>query len=205
MNNKNGIPFREQLLLQEKSDTQLQKTFLQEAKKMYTEKLKTSKRIAHILICFLIAIFTLFFWAMAKAFEELQIKHEIAYLEPLRLVSMWAMFLSAALIVLCLWPAIRGKVGLRFYPKLIRFIFWILILAVVTLICTSFDMIEEHVQSGISTEVVWVSTMVTMVVVMGVYMLLSGRLDRGDLENKVKSLELEHRVAELEEKLNQGQ
>ncbi|MBL7214092.1 MAG: hypothetical protein ISS71_00270 [Phycisphaerae bacterium] len=31
----------------------------------------------------------------------------------------------------------------------------------------------------------------------------SGRIDRGDLKNKAKSLELEYRLTELEEKLNQ--
>ena len=203
MNKKNGTPFREQLLSQEKSDTQLQKTFHQEVKKMYTENLKKGQRFAYILASSLIAFFTLFFWIFSKMFKEIQIKHEIGYLEPLRLASTWAMFLSLALVLLSLWPAIRGKVGLRFYPKIVRFVFWILILTITTLYLAMFDVIEEHVQSGISTEITWVFTMMTLVIVMGVYMLLSGRIDRGDMKNKAKTLELECRIAELEEKLNQ--
>ncbi len=61
--------------------------------------------------------------AFAKMFEEMQMKYELSYIEPLRLAATWAMFLGMALMVLSLWPAIRGKVGLRFYPKAVRFIF----------------------------------------------------------------------------------
>lgn len=205
MDKKNDMPFREQLLSQEKTDSKLQETFHQEVKRMYTEKLKIGQRIAHVLICFLIAIFTLFFWAMAKVFEELQIKHELTTAEPLRLASTWAMFLSMVLIVLCLWPAIRGKIGLRFYPKVVRFVFWILILAVVMVIVATFSMwssVEDSPLVGSAMQISGVLTLVVMVVVMGAYMLLSGRIDRGDLKIKAKTLELECRVAELEEKLN---
>ena len=207
MNKQENVSFRDQLLSQEKSDTQLQKTFHREVKKMYSEKLKTSQRIAHILICFLIAIFTLFFWAMAKTFEELQIKHELSNAEPLRLASTWAMFLSMVLIVLCLWPAVRGKIGLRFYPKVIRFVFWILILAVVMVMLATFSLWGHSLDSpmaGSAMEMSGVLTLVVMVVVMGAYMLLSGRIDRGDMKNKAKTLELEYRLAELEEKLDRA-
>lgn len=204
MNKKEN--FRDQLLSQEKTNPEHHKTFQLEAKKMYTEKLKISQRIAHFLICFLITIFTLFFWLMAKMFEEIQIKHDLSYAEPLRLTSTWAMFLSLALIVLALWPAIRCKMGLRFYPKVIRFVFWILILAVVLMLLATFNFIGRDADSpiaGLSVELSGILTLVAMVVVMGVYMLLSGRIDRGDLQNKAKTLELEYRIAELEEKFNQ--
>ena len=172
---------------------------------MYTEKLKKGQRFAYVLMCFLIAIFTLFFWAMAKVFENLQIEHELSYAEPVRLASTWAMFLSIALIMLCLWPATRGKIGLRFYPKVIRFVFWILILAVVSVMLATFSLWSNSLDgplAGSAMEMSWILTMVVMVVITGVYMLLSGRIDHGDLKNKAKSLELEYRLAELEEKLN---
>lgn len=203
MDKKASKSFRDQLLSQEKSDTQLQEKFQLEAKKMYTEKLKISQRIAHVLICLLIAILTLFFWAMKNVFEELQIKHELSNVEPLRLASMWAMYLSMALITLCLWPAIRGNVGLRFYPKVVRFVFWILILAVVMMIVATFSIwssAEDSPLAGSAMQISGVLTLVVMVVVMGVYMLLSGRIDRGDMKNKIKTLELEYRIVELEEK-----
>lgn len=205
MSNQNNNSFRKQLLSQEKTNPRLQKTFHLEAKKMYTEKLKKGQRFAHILVSFLIAFFTLFFWAMAKMFEELQIKHELNYAEPLRLASIWAMFLSMVLILLCLWPAIRGKIGLRFYPKVIRFVFWILILAVVLMLFATFNFLNHVPNSdGLTMDVEFsgILTMIAMVVVMGSYMLLSGRIDRGDMKNKAKSLELEYRLTELEEKLN---
>ena len=202
MNKKNNKPFREQLLSQEKSDTQLQKTFHQEVKKMYTENLKKGQRFAYILASSLIAFFTLFFWIFSKMFKEIQIKHEIGYLEPLRLASTWAMFLSLALVLLSLWPAIRGKVGLRFYPKIVRFVFWILILTITVLFCTILELFEKT--GGISPVLAaWIFTVMTLVIVIGVYMLLSGRIDRGDLKNKEKTLELEYRVSELEEKLKE--
>lgn len=194
--------FREQLLSQEKSDTQLREKFQLETRKMYTENLKTSQRFAHVLVSLIIVFFTLFFWAMAKVFENLQIQHDISYFEPLRLASMWAMYLSMAMIVLCLWPAIRGKIGLRFYPKIVRFIFWVLIFAIVTLYFGVFDMIDKQIVPNISNQITWVFTMMILVIVMGVYMLLSGRIDRGDMKNKAKTLELEYRIAKLEEKLN---
>ena len=203
MDKQESTSFREQLLSQEKSDTQLREKFHLEIKKMYTEKLKISQRIAHVLICLLIAIFTLFFWAIKNVFEELQIKHELSSVEPLRLASMWAMYLSMALIALCLWPAIRGKIGLRFYPKVVRFVFWILILAVVMMIVATFSIwssTEDSPLAGSAMQISGVLTLVVMVVVMGVYMLLSGRIDRGDMKNKIKTLELEYRIAELEEK-----
>lgn len=207
MDKQKNRSFREQLLSQEKSDAQLREKFQLEIKKMYTEKLKISQRIAHVLICLLIAILTLFFWAMKNVFEELQIKHGLNSVEPLRLASMWSMYLSVALIVLCMWPAIRGKIGLRFYPKVVRFVFWILILAVVMVIVATFSIwsnAEDSPLAGSAMQISGVLTLVVMVVVMGAYMLLSGRIDRGDLKNKAKTLELEYRLAELEEKLNQS-
>ena len=171
---------------------------------MYSEKLKKSQRFAYVLLSFIIVFFTLFFWAFSKMFEELQIKYELSYAEPLRLTFNWAMLLSVGLIVIFLWPAIRGKVGLRIYPKIVRFVFWVLILVIVFIFFSVFDFINREL--GLVPVSVMeksaVFTMVTMVVVMGVYMLLSGRIDRGDLENKTKTLELEHRLTELEEKLN---
>jgi uncharacterized membrane protein YhaH (DUF805 family) len=204
MNERDNKTFREQLLSQEKTDPRLQKTFQTEAKKMYTEKLKKSQRFAYVLAGFLISIITLFFWAMAKVFEQLQIENQLSYAEPIRLVSMWAMYLSFLLIILLLWPAIRGKIGLRFYPKIVRLIFWMLVLAMVTLVFSIFEMIDRQTEFSISTQVAWALTLMTLVIVMGVYMLLSGRIDRGDSENKAKALELEYRLAELEEKLAQS-
>lgn len=204
MNNKEKL--RDQLLSQEKTNPQYQKSFQLEVKKMYTEKLKINQRIAHVLASLMISFFILFFWAMAKMFEELQIKYELSYAEPLRLAFNWAMFLSVGLVVFILWPSIRGKVGLRMYPKIVRLIFWILLLVIVFIFFSVFDFINRELglipvsvmeKSG-------VFTMVIMVVIMGVYMMLSGRIDRGDMKNKAKTLELEHRIAELEEKLNQG-
>lgn len=208
MNKQKSKSFRDQLLSQEKCNPKYHKDFQLEIKKMYTEKLKTSQRIAHVLICFLIAILTLFFWAMKNVFEELQIKHGLNNAEPLRLASMWAMYLSMTLIVLCLWPAIRGNIGLRFYPKVVRFVFWILILAVVMVIVAAFSVwssAEDSPLAGSSMQISGVLTLVVMVVVMGVYMLLSGRIDRGDMKNKTRTLELEYRIAELEEKLKSSE
>ena len=202
---ENHNSFRNSLLAQEQPNSKLQQNFQLEMKKMYTEKIKTGQRFAYVLASLLIAVITLAFWAFAKMFEEMQMKYDVGYIEPLRLASMWAMFLGAALIVLSLWPAIRGKVGLRFYPKVIRFIFWILILVIFTLYFATFDMIEEHVQPGISSEIMWIFSMMTLVIVMGVYLLLSGRIDCGDMKNKAKTLELEYRLAELEEKLASSQ
>jgi len=196
--------FRDQLLSQEKTNPDYQNNFQLEAKKMYTEKLKKSQRFAHVLAALLISIFTLFFWAMAKVLENLQIEHGESLLEPLRLASTWAMFLSLVLVLLSLWPAIRGRIGLRVYPKIVRFIFWILIFAIITVNFTVFDLIQKQVVPGISNQITWLFTMTTLIIVMGVYMLLSGRIDRGDLKNKAKTLELEYRIAELEEKLDQG-
>ena len=207
MSNQKNLLFRDQLLSQEKSDTQLQKTFHQETKKMYTEKLKKRQRFAYVLLSFLIALFTLFFWAFSKAFEELQIKHELSYAEPLRLASTWAMFLSVALIVLCLWPAIRGKVGLRFYPKVIRIVSWMLILAIVLLTFATVDFArhETDFQTADSTIDILGATIISLlIIIMSFYMLLSGRIDRGYMNNKAKTLELEYRIAELEEKLNRS-
>ena len=40
MNKQENVSFRDQLLSQEKSDTQLQKTFHREVKKMYSESFR---------------------------------------------------------------------------------------------------------------------------------------------------------------------
>ena len=201
MSNQNNNSFREQLLSQEKTDSKLQKTFHAEAKKMYTEKLKKGQRFTFVLAGFLISIITLFFWAMAKVFEQLQIENQLSYAEPIRLVSMWAMYFSALLIILLLWPAIRGKIGLRFYPKIVRLVFWVLVLVIVTLVFSIFEFIDRQTEFSISNQVAWALTLMTLVIVMGVYLLLSGRIDRGDLKNKAKTLDLEYRLTELEEKL----
>lgn len=208
MNNKSGNPsLREQLLSQEKNNPQFQKSFRQEIKKMYVEKLKLSQRFAYLLTCFFIGIIALAFWAFKSLFEELQIKYELIYAEHLRLASTWAMFLSMALIVLCLWPAIRGKVGLRFYPKAVRFVSWVLILAVVLLSFAAVEFLNQQEVLRLSDSVLDVlgaAILSILMIIMGTYMLLSGRIDRGDLHNKTKMLELEYRLAELEEKLRQA-
>ena len=63
---------------------------------------------------------------------------------------------------------------------------------------------KKHWLAGSAMEMSGVLTLVVMVVVMGTYMLLSGRIDRGDMKNKTKTLELEYRLAELEEKLDRA-
>ncbi|MHC4292539.1 MAG: hypothetical protein ACYSTR_10050 [Planctomycetota bacterium] len=208
MSNQENRSFRDQLLSQEKSDTQLQKIFQQEVKKMYTEKLKKGHRIGYILTSLLIAFMTFLFWVFAKMFEEIQIKHEVSYIEPLRLASMWAMYLGAVLTALSLWPAIWGKVGLRFYPKAVRFISWVLIFAVVLLIFGLVDFMrhETDFQVADSTiDILGAAIISILIIIMSIYMLLSGRIDRGYLKHKAKTLELECRLAELEEKFKSGE
>ena len=208
MNDKpNNAPFREQLLSQEKNDPKFQQTFRQEVKKMYFEKLKISQRVAYVLSSLLIGFFTLFFWAMAKAFEHLQIEQGIRYAEPVRLVSTWAMYFSMTLILLCLWPAFRGKMGLRFYPKVFRFVSWMLILAIVLLGFVMADLMRNELDFGVANptvDILGAAIVSVLIIIMGVYLLLSGRIDRGDIQNKTKLLELEYKLAALEEKLNQA-
>ncbi len=202
MTDQNNKLFRKQLLAQEKTNPELQKTFQLEAKKMYTEKLKKSQRFAYVVVSIFIAIMTLFFWVLSKFFEEMHFLYDDRQIEPLRLASKWAMFLSIVLFGLSLWPAICGKIGLRFYPKAVRFIFWILILSVAVLLLATFGYLGGQTDSGVEPEFIGVLSLVAIILVMGVYMLLSGRIDRGDLKNKIKTLELEYRLCEMEEKLN---
>ncbi len=204
MNKKNSIPFREQLLSQEKNDTQLQRKFNQEVKKMYTENLKKGQRFAHILVSVLIAFLTLLFWVFAKMFEEMQIEHEMTFIEPLRLASMWLTFLSIGLLLLCLWPAFIGKIGLRIYPKLVRLVSWVIILVILIFSFMVIDLLDSQMGFKLSpSDVVYGFASMILVIVIGVHMLLSVRIDRNNLKNKEKSLELECRLTELEEKLNQ--
>ena len=207
MNKQGNVSFRDQLLSQEKSDTQLQKNFQLEIKKMYTEKLKKGQRVAWGFLSFIIAFFTMVFWVMSKIFEEIQIDQGVSQIEPLRLGSMWAMYLTAVLLVLSLWPVIWGKVELRFYPKVMRFIFWMLVFACVFLSFAVVDYIRNETDYWVADTTMDLlgATIVSMlIIIMSIYMLLSGRIDRGDMKNKAKTLELEYRIVELEEKLNQG-
>jgi hypothetical protein len=207
MNNKEK--FREQLLSQEKTNPEHQKNFQLEAKKMYAENLKKRQRFGYVIAGLLIAFFAFIFWLFAKIFEIVQIEYGMVNAGPIRLASTCAMFLSAALVALSLWPAIRGKIGVRFYPKVIRFVFWILILSITFLF---FGVIEfcfdEFDKTEFSMNNVFdiggAVTLVMLMIVMGVYIMLGGRIDRGDMKNKAKTLELEYRIAELEEKLNQS-
>lgn len=193
--------FRDQLLSQDKTNLDYQKTFQLEAKKMYTEKLKMSQRFGYVFASLIIAFFTLVFWAMSIAFEELQITQELSWVEPIRLASTWVMYFGVALTVLCLWPVIWGKVELRFYPKIVRFVFWILIFMITMLVGSVLEVID--IEGGANPALLaWIFTLMTLSILVGVYIILSGRIDRGDLKNKAKTLELEYRIAELEEKLN---
>ena len=205
MSKKNEIPFREKLLSQEKNDTQLQQKFNLEAKKMYTENLKKRQRFAYILTSLLIAFITLLFWVFAKMFEEMQIDYQKSHIEPLRLASMWAMYLAMTLVILSMWPAIRGKVGLRFYPKAVRFIAWLLILAVVLLCFATVNVLNDEIFkiTNPMIDILGATIISVLIIIMSIYLLLSGRIDRSDLKNKEKSLQLESRLTELEEKLNQ--
>ncbi|MHC4551350.1 MAG: hypothetical protein ACYSUT_01095 [Planctomycetota bacterium] len=202
MSEKQYNSFRDNLIAQDKTDTKMHNNFQLEANKMYTEKLKMNQRFAFVVGSGMIAFLMLIFWAFSKMYEELQIEHATAYLEPVRLTSVWAMLVSAMMVILLLWPAIRGKVGLRFYPKILRFVFWFLILAIVALFFSAFNLIEKQTNEFDATEISWIATVMVLVVVMGVYLLLSDRSDRSDIRNKTKILELEHRLIELEEKLN---
>lgn len=204
MNKKNSIPFHEQLLSQEKHDTKLKHKFDQEVKKMYTERLKKGQRFAHITASILIAIFTSMFWGFSKMLEEMQIEYEMVFVEPLRLASMWLAFLGIGLLLLCLWPVIVGKIGLRIYPKLVRLVSWAIILVILMLSFTAFDFLESQMEFKLSSSgAAYGFALMILVVVIGVHMLLSVRIDSIDLKNKEKSLELECRLTELEEKLNQ--
>ena len=104
--NKSNNEFRYQLLGQETKDPQLQEQFNQEVKNMYTEKLKKSQRFTHVLGGLLVALFAALFWILSKLFESLQLQSGMASMEPLRLMSVWAMLLSIALIGFVLWPAV---------------------------------------------------------------------------------------------------
>lgn len=172
---------------------------------MYTENLKKRQRFAYLLTSLLIAFITLLFWVFAKMFEELQIEHGAPYIEPLRLASMWAMYLAMGLVILSMWPAIRGKVGLRFYPKAVRLVAWLLIFAVVLLCFATVNILNEEIYK-ISNPMIGMlgATIISvLIIIMSIYLLLSGRIDSSDLKNKEKSLQLESRLTELEEKLNQ--
>lgn len=208
MAEQNHHSFRDKLLSQEQSNSRFRQQFQLEAKKMYTEKLKIRQRIAYVLTSLLISVITLGFWAFSKMFEEMQIKYELRYAEPLRLASTWAMLLCILLVGLSLWPAIRGKVGLRLYPKAVRFIFCLLILAITLLSFAIVDFLNNETDFHLSDsaiDVAGAAITTVLFIVMSVYLLLSGRIDRGGLENKAKMLELEYRLAELEEKLASGQ
>jgi hypothetical protein len=187
--------FREQLLSQETNNPQLQEDFRREAKKMFTETLKKGQRLTYVLASLLIGLITLMFLAFAKIFEQLQMQEGLDAVEPLRLSLMWAMLLSAGVTLIFLWPALRGKVGLRFYPKVIRLCFWLLALAILAISIESLEFLEGVFDNvGIPA----ILTIFLFVLLAGVYLLLSGRIDRGDLETKAKMLELEFRIAELE-------
>lgn len=201
MNDHKHFSFREQLLSQDSDDMSRQEAFRRELQLMYTETLQRSQRLAFVLSGVFIAFFMLAFWALSKIFEGWQVEFGLNFLEPMRLISVWAMLISAVLVGLFLWPAIRGKVGLRFYPKVVRFIFWGLIVAVVTLIFAAFNLLEKQTGRDLSTDIAWIFTLIVLVIVMGVFLLLSDRIDRGDLQSKKKILELEYRLAEMEEKL----
>ncbi len=206
MNKKNSMPFRDQLLAQEKNDAKLKHKFKQEIKKMYTEKLKKGQRLAHVMVSILIAIFTLIFWVLAKIFEELQFEDKVAIIEPLRLASTWLMFLSIGLLLLCLWPAIIGKIGLRIYPKVVRLVSWVIILAVIIFSLLTVDIMDNHMDVDLSpSDVTYGVVTLLLILVIGVHLLLSVRIDKNDLNNKESLLELQCRLAELEEKIGQGE
>lgn len=205
MNEQNEKSFSEQLLSQEKTNTRLQKNVQMEVKKMYTEKLKMRQRLACMSTGLLIGFLAFLFWLFAKIFEEMQLKYQMSSVESIRLASMWAMFLSIVLIVFALWPAIRGKVSLRFYPKTIRFISCVLILAVAFLffgIVEFLSRVEVLQLSASICEVLSAAFLAVLIIIMSLYLLLSGRIDRSGLDSKAKTLELEYRLAALEEKLN---
>lgn len=199
--NKPSNEFRNQLLRQETKDLQLQEKFNQEVKKMYTEKLKKSQRIAHVLAGLLIALFTGFFWALSKLYEDLQIQCQMSSVEPLRLMSVWAMFLSTALLGFVLWPAIIGKAGLRIYPKFIRLTSWLLILVTAALFISNMYALNAMGDPGDLTEAIWISVLATLILIMGIYLLLSGRLDRLEMNTKKQALEYQYRIAELKEEI----
>ena len=205
MNKKNNMLFREQLLSQEKTDTQLQRKFKQEAKKMYTENLKKGQRFAHVLVSVLIAFLVLLFWVLSKMFEELQIEDGVTFIEPLRLVSMWLMFLCTGLLLLCLWPAIVGKIRLKVYPKVLRLLSWVIISAILILFLLVVGFMNSQMGFKLSpSDVAYGGGALILILVIGAHLLVSVRIDSIDLKNKEKSLELECRLAELEEKLNKN-
>ena len=203
MSEKTHNTFREKLLSQEQPDRKLQRNFQLEAQKMYTENLKIRQRLMYGLSCFVIGIFTLFFWLMAKVFEQLQLTHGGALI----LGSVWAMYISIILLVLMLWPVIRGKVGFRFYPKIVRIFFCLLILAMAVMGSGIADLIrfEEDFQiPDPMSDILGAAITAILMIMISLYLLLSGRMDRADMQNKTKRLELEYRVAELEERLNKA-
>ena len=58
----------------------------------------------------------------------------------------------------------------------------------------------EGFQIGDATlDVLGAAIISLILIIMSVYLLLSGRIDRADLNHKTKALELEYRVTELEE------
>lgn len=196
MVHSNDKSFRDQLLSQEQKNPQLQQHFRREAQKMVTENLRWGQRITYVLISLLVGLLTLVFWAFAKLFEHLQMREGVPAVEPLRLSLMWAMILSAALAVFALWPALRGRVGRRLYPKAVRILFWLLALAIFSASFGALSFMEADFRSPVEIPVIL--TIFLFMLLAGVYLLLSGRIDRGDLDTRARMLELEYRIAELE-------
>ena len=139
-------------------------------------------------------------------FEEMQMDEGIAFIEPLRLTSAWITILSFALFVLCFWPAVIGKIRLRIYPKVVRLISWAIILAVLIFLLLIVDLVDTHMGVNFSApDVAYGIITLIIILVIGVHLLLSVRIDKNDLNNREKMLKLECRLVELEEKLNQQQ
>ena len=88
--------------------------------------------------------------------------------------------------------------------KLHVVIFCILILAIVLLGFATVDFVryETDFETADSTiDILGAVIISLLIIIMGIYTLLSVRIDRGYLKNKEKTLELECRLTELEEKL----
>ncbi len=82
-----------------------------------------------------------------------------------------------------------------------------LILAIVLLGFVMADLMRNELDFGVANptvDILGAAIVSVLIIIMGVYLLLSGRIDRGDIQNKTKLLELEYKLAALEEKLNQA-